>query len=342
MNELGVGQSKGHDRNGGVRVAKLAMGATVALIAVGVAIGVSSAQAQTYPSGQVKIVVPFPPGGSTDLVGRMFAIHLGNVFKQTVIVENKPGGGGMLGPTYVSKAKPDGLTILLAAPTIATAPATMKNLPMDPQKDLAAISQIVESPYVVSVNVNVPVNTLKELIAYAKVNSSKMNYGYFATGSRLTSERFMKIAGLKMANVGYRGEALMMAATASGEVQVGLASPVNMPEYVSRKQIKVLAVTTEKRLPAFKDVPTMREAGLPEFDSTVWFGLFAPAGTPLDVRRKIAAEVAAWEKQPDVISKLAGVGFAPRASTPEAMAKLLAVETQRAVEIATEVALPKQ
>lgn len=321
--------------------ARLAAGAAVALISAGLAMTATSAQAQQFPSGQMKVVVPFPPGGSTDLVARMFAIHLGNVFKQTVVVENKPGGGGMLGPTYVAKSKPDGLTILLAAPTIATAPATMKSLPMDPQKDLAAISQIVESPYVVSVNINVPVNSLQELIDYAKKNPNKLNYGYFATGSRLTSERFLKIAGLKMASVGYRGEALMMAATASGEVQVGMASPVNMGEYAARKQIKVLAVTTEKRLPAFKDVPTAREAGVPEFDSTVWFGMFAPAGTPIDIRRKIAAEVAVWAKQPEVISKLAGVGFAPRASTPEDMAKLLAVETQRAIDIATEVGLPK-
>lgn len=299
------------------------------------------AQAQSWPNQTVRIVIPFPPGGSTDLVSRMMAAHFQTAWKQSVIVENKPGGNGMLGPTYVVKSKPDGYTILLAAPSLATAPATMKVMPIDPQKDLDAISQAVESPYVVSVNTKVPVKTLQKLIDYAKKNPDKLNYGSFAVGSRLTTERFARIAGVKMNHVGYRGEALMMAATASGEVDVGLATPVTMMEYHSRGSIRILAVTSDQRLPALKDVPTTKEAGLGEFDTTVWFGLFAPAGTPIEIRRKIAAEVGVWAKTADAIKKLEGVGFRPKASTPEALAKHLQAETQRSLEIGKAIGIEK-
>lgn len=318
---------------------RIAMAAGIAI--AGLTALAAPAHAQSYPTQTVRIVIPFPPGGSTDLVSRMIAAYLSTAWKQSVIVENKPGGNGMLGPTFVAKAKPDGYTILLAAPSLATAPATMKVMPIDPQKDLDAISQTVESPYVVSVNAKVPVKTLQELIDYAKKNPGKLNYGSFAVGSRLTSERFARIAGVKLNHVGYRGEALMMAATASGEVEVGLATPVTMMEYYSRGAIRILAVSSSERLPALKDIPTTKEAGLGEFDTTVWFGLFAPAGTPMDIRRKIAAGVAEWAKTADAIKKLEGVGFRPKASTPEQLAEHLRLETQRAVDIGKAIGIEK-
>lgn len=302
----------------------------------------ASAQTGTYPSGQVRIIVPLPPGGSTDFVARLLAGHLATAWKQSVIVENRVGGNAMLGPTYVAKSAPDGHTLLLGPPTVATAPATMKVLPIEPVKDLAAISQLVEMPNVITVNAKLPVNTLKELLAYAKANPGKLNSGTFAMGSQLTSGRFNATAGLNMRLVGYRGEALMMQATAGGEVEVGIATPITIAEHLSKGQIKALAVTSEQRLPALKDVPTTREAGMPEFTTTAWFGLFAPAGTPMELRRFISAEVAIFAKSPDAVAKLTAVGLLPKASTPEAMQAFFEQETKSAIETGAAIGLEKQ
>lgn len=299
------------------------------------------AQAQSYPSGQVKLVIPLPPGGSTDFVGRLLAAHLAAVWKHPVIVDNRPGGNAMLGVTYVAKSAPDGYTLLLGPPTVASAPATMKVLPIVPTKDLAAISQLVELPNVITVHAGLPVKTLAELIAYAKANPGKLNSGTFAMGSLLTSGRFNLVAGLNMPLVGYRGEALMMAAAAAGEVQVAIATPVTALEPIARGQLRALAVTSSDRSPALKDVPTTREAGLPAFTQTVWFGLFAPAGTSIDIRRQIAAEVAAFSGKPETISKLNGVGLIPKPSTPEAMAAMLERETENALETAAAIGVEK-
>ena len=217
---------------------------------------ITQPRAADYPAGRVTLVVPFPAGGSTDLVARLLAQHLSMVWKQAVIVDNKPGGNAMLGPTFVAKSAPDGYTLLISAPTIATAPATMKVMPIDPLKELSAISQLVEMPNVVTINSMLPFKTLRELIDYAKLNPDKLNSGTFAPGSVLTSSRFNAAAGVKMPTVGYRGEALMMAATAAGEVQVGISTPVTALENLARGQVRALAVTSDTRMAIFKDVPT--------------------------------------------------------------------------------------
>ena len=314
----------------------------VAALALGAPISCAgAAPAHQYPNKNVTLVIPFPPGGSTDLVGRLLAQHLGEAWTQTVVVENRPGGNGMLGPTAVAKSKADGYTLLLAAPTIATAKVTMKVLPIDPMKDLDPISQLIEVPYVISVSSKIEANSLKELTELAKANPGKLNYGWFS--NRLTTEYFADSAGIKLTPVGYRGEALMMAALAAGEVQIGLASPVNVAEYQSRGQIKALAVTGERRLDAFKGVPTIGEAGLPEIaDAVVWFALFAPAGTPIEIRRKIAADVATFTKSTRVVEKLNEAGFQPKSSSPEELGQYLMRETERAVKIADKIQLEKQ
>lgn len=305
--------------------------AACAMAAVAIA---SPALAQEYPATTVKIVVPFPPAGSTDLVGRLLAAYLQSEWKQTVVVENRPGGNGLLGPTFVAKSKPDGYTILLAAPSLATAVTSMKDMPIDPKKDLEGVSQLIHTEYVVSVNAKQPFKTLKDLVDYAKANPNKLNYGYFAVGSRLTSEFFASLADIRMSSVGYKGEALMVGAVASGEVEVGLATSVTLREPAARGEVRVLAVTGDKRSKVFPNAPTAAESGMPEFDTSVWFGLFAPAGTPMPIKQKISAEVAKFVQQPDVIAKMEGFGLAPRASTPEAMSKLLATDIERAIATA--------
>lgn len=326
-----------------MRMRKGVLSASIFLVSATISCGcVSFAVAADYPASAVRLVIPFPPGGSTDLVGRLLAAHFGAAWKQTVIVENKPGGNGMLAPTYVSKAQPDGYTLLLASPSVATAPATMKIVPIDAQKDLSPISQLVESPNVVFVNSKMPVKTLQELIDYAKANPGKLNSGTYAMGSRLTSGRFNVIANVNMPNVGYRGEALMIAAVAAGEAEVGIATPVTMAEFIARGQIRLLAVSSAKRLSAFPDVPTAAEAGLPAFDLSAWFGLFAPPQTPLAIRSFIAKEVAVFAQQKHVIDTLATAGFSPKASSPDELASFLASETKIAIETAKAIGLEKQ
>lgn len=298
--------------------------------------------AADYPTGRVTLVVPFPAGGSTDLVARLLAQHLSTVWKQSVIVDNKPGGNAMLGPTFVAKSAPDGHTLLIGPPTIATAHATMKVMPIDPLKDLSPISQLVEIPFVITINAALPFKTLRELIDYAKANPGKLNSGTFAMGSTLTSSQFNAAAGVNMPTVGYRGEALMMAAAASGEVQVGIATPVTAMESLARGQLRALAVTSDTRLSILKDVPTMAEAGLPEFTPTAWFALLAPAGTPLELRRFISAEVAVFAKKEEVITKLQAGGVNLKASTPEEFGIFLERETKFAVETADAIGLEKQ
>ncbi len=322
---------------------KFARAISAAVIAPALVLSIfGHAAAADYPSAQVKIIVPFPPGGSSDLVGRLLASHLSTAWKQSVIVDNRPGGNGMLGPTAAAKSPPDGYTLLLAPPSIATVQATMKAPPIDPLKDLAPISQLVETPLVVLVHGKLPINSLGELIAYAKANPGKLNSGSYAMGSRLNSGRLNAAAGIDMPNVNYRGEALMIAAVASGELDVGVAAPVGINEFVAQGQLKVLAVTYDKRLPAFSNVPTTREAGLPGFDATAWFGLFSAAGTPIEIRRFISAEVAIWATQEQVISKLAVAGFDPKASTPEQMGDFLARETRFTIETAAAIGIEKQ
>jgi tripartite-type tricarboxylate transporter receptor subunit TctC len=313
------------------------MKGTFSLAATALAVVVTTAMpaaAQDYPTATVRIVVPFPPGGSTDIVGRLLANHLGEAWKQTVVVENRPGGNGMLGPTFVARSKPDGYTLLLAAPSIATAVTSMKDMPINPEKDLDGVSQLISTDYAVAVNSKQPMKTLKELIDAAKANPGKLNYGFFAVGSRLTTEYFSTLAGIKMNAVGYKGENPMVTALASGEVQVGLSTIAAMREFANRGEVRILAITGAKRSPVFPDVPTAAEAGLPAFDSSVWFGMFAPAGTPAAIKNKVSQEIGRFVQQPEVIAKMESFGLTPKASTPEQMSRHLSQDIKRAVDTA--------
>lgn len=314
----------------------------IAIAAMTLASLAAPVAAQDYPTATVRIVVPFPPGGSTDIVGRLLANHLGSQWKQTVVVENRPGGNGMLGPTYVARSKPDGYTILLAAPSIATAVTSMKDMPINPEKDLEGVSQLIATAYAVAVNSKQPFKSLKELIDYARANKDKLNYGYFSVGSRLTTEFFSTLADIQMAPVGYKGEALMSTALAAGEVQVALATIAAMREFVNRGEIRILAITGDTRSKVFPDIPTAKEAGLPAFDTTVWFGLFAPAGTPAPIKNKISEEVRRFTLLPEVIAKMEGFGLTPRASTPEEMSRHLSQDIKRAIETAKRAGIEPQ
>lgn len=303
---------------------------------------VVSQPAQQFPSGTVRIVVPFPPGGSTDLVARIYATQLGDRWKQTVVVENRPGGDGMLAPTAVARSRPDGYTLLMGAPTLATVQLTMKDPPIDPAKQLDPVTQLVETPYVIAINAQLPAGDLKSFIAHARANAGKLNYGTWSTGGQLTYGFFKQLTGVDFVRVGYKGEAITMTALGSNEVQVAFGTSISLAPPLQAGTVRALAVSSAGRLPTLPDIPTTAEAGLKEFNESVWFGLFAPAGTPRVVKIAIADEIAKIAVLSDVISRLRVAGFEAKTSSPDEFSEFFLRTKNKWIEVAKALDLKPQ
>jgi len=298
------------------------------------AIAPIAVQAADYPSGQVRIIVPLPTGGSSDLVARLLATHLGEKWKQTVIVDNRVGANGLIGMTAVAKSKPDGLTLLFGVPSVTTVRALVKDAAIDPVKDLEGISLVLESPYVVAISAKVPARTAQEFAAYAKANPGKLNYGTYAAGNRLIAELYRQLSGLTMEHVSYKGEPLAMAALAAGEVHMVIGTAVTMRERAAQGVIRIIAVSGDKRIPSMPEIPTAAENGLKGFDPILWFGVHAPAGTPPDIKKTISGEIAQFVKRKDVIDRLDSFGFAAKSSTPEEFQAFLARDAETWIDVA--------
>jgi tripartite-type tricarboxylate transporter receptor subunit TctC len=275
----------------------------------------AAAQAQEiYPSRQITIVAPFPAGGSTDLVARIIADGLRSKLGQPVIVENKPGGTGVIGTREVVKALPDGYTLLLGNVGALAIPAAMNpDFPVDPIRDLVPISMSAEFVGVMLVKKDLPINTLQEFIAYAKGRPGELNFGTSGTGSlvHLSAELLMQQANLRMQHVPYRGGANSMTDLLAGTLDVLFTSSPVAVGQVHNKGLKMLAVTSRYRLHALPDVPTMQEAGLRNYDVTGWLGVLGPAGLPLSVRDKLSAALVDIVREPDTQAKLRTIGFEP-------------------------------
>lgn len=290
--------------------------------------------AQDYPQAQVRIVVPLPAGGSSDLVARLLATHLGDRLKQTVIVENRVGANGMIGMTAVARAKPDGLTLLFAVPSMTTVQALIKDPAIDPVKDLAGVSQVIEAQYAVAIPAKVPARNAAEFAAYVRSNPGKLNAGTYAAANRLLAEYFAQISNMKLTNVSYRGEPLAIAALAAGEVHMVIGTAVTMREKAQAGEIRVIAVSGDKRFPAFPDVPTAAEVGIKGFDTALWFGLLAPASTPPAIKTLLAGEVANFVRRKDIADRLGSFGFIGKPSSPDEFQKFLARDAQIWVDVA--------
>jgi tripartite-type tricarboxylate transporter receptor subunit TctC len=302
-----------------------------ALLAVGLPV-----QAQTYPSKPVKLVVPFPPGGSLDIAGRLLAQKLSEAWGQSVVVENKPGAGGNIGADFVAKSPADGYTILMGAlSTHAVNPSLYKSMPYDAVKDFAPISLIAITPNVLVVNPAVPVSTAKEFVAYAKANPGKLAFGSGSNGSagHLAGELFKVETGTDAVHVPFKGGAPATQALMAGDTQFMFDNLANAMAQVKAGRIKALAVTTAERSKLAPDLPTMAEAGLPGFDISTWYGLFAPAGTPPAVIAKWNADVTKILNSPDVRAKLQADGAEPSPNTPEQFAQFIARELAKYARI---------
>jgi len=307
-------------------VSRMAAGALLAAFAL-----LSHAQAP-FPSKPIRIVVPFPAGGTTDILARAVAQKLTETLGQSVVVDNRPGAGGNIGAELVAKSPPDGYTLLMGTVgTHAINPSLYAKMPYDHVKDFTPVILVAGVPNVLVVNPSVPANSVQELIAYIKANPGKVNFASSGSGTsiHLSGELFKTMAGVSMTHVPYKGSSPALTDLMGGQVQLMFDNlPSSLPQIKAGK-LRALAVTSAQRASALPDVPTVAEAGLPGFEASSWFGLLAPAGTPKDVVTKLNAEVAKWLATPEAREKLASQGAIAAGQSPDDFTRHIAAETAK-------------
>ena len=314
-------------------IAKTAF-AAVALILAGL-----PAQAQNYPSQTIKIVVPFPPGGGVDVVARVIAPRLSELLGQSVIVENRGGAGGSVGATYVAQAARDGYTLLLGtASTHGTNPNVYAKLSYDPLRDFIPVALITSAPLLLVANNDVPVKTAADLIALAKVKPGTLSFGSYGNGSsnHLVAELLNTMAGIETNHIPYRGSAPMMTDLIGGRIQFAFDGIAVTLGYIRGNTIRLLGVSTSKRSPVLPDEPTISESAVPGFEASVWFGLFAPAGTPKAVVDLLNTKVNAALAPPEVREGFLRVGNEPAGGGPDVLAAKVQTELQKWTTIVRE------
>jgi len=255
----------------------------------------SLAQAQAYPQRSIRVVVSFPPGGSTDFMARVLAQHLPALLGQTIVVDNRGGAGGTIGTDIAAKAEPDGHTLLVTAdPPITISPSVYPRLPYNPIRDIPAITELINYPYLAVLHVSVPAASLKDLIALARAHPGKLRYAHpgVGTGIQLGVELFKMMVSVDIIGLPYKGGGPAMVGVISNEAQLSFATPPSSLPHVKSGKLKAIAVTTSKRAAALPDLPTFAEAGVPGYHVDGWVGLFAPRGTPPRIVERLYTEVA--------------------------------------------------
>jgi tripartite-type tricarboxylate transporter receptor subunit TctC len=307
---------------------------TTWLVALALTLGTFGAQAQTYPSKPIKIVVGFAPGGGSDFAARVIAQQLTERMKNQVIVENKPGAGSLLGAEYAIKSAPDGYTLLLTPASYTVNPSVYK-LSFDPLNDITPIAQISKGPYVVAVHPSVAAKTLKELVDYAKANPGKLSYASSGNGAHIhvATEYFLYTAGINIVHVPYKGSGPALNDTVGGQVQMIFGSVASALQYVRSGRLRPLAVTTPKRIAAAPDVPTVAESGYPGWEVTNWHGLVGPKGLPKDILQRLNKEVNGAVHSDEVKKVLSSDGLEPAGGTPGEFAALLKAEVARWAQV---------
>ena len=303
-----------------------------AALCASVALTVLPAGAQSgYPDHPIKLIVPYPPGGSTDPVARLLASDIATRLGQPVVVENKPGAAGSIGTDAVAKAAPDGYTILLHTSVIATDPTLKKSAPYDVQRDLTPITLAVTGPYLVVVNPSLPVHNITELIVYAKANPGKLNYGSAGQGSsgHIIGELFKKAAGIDMVHVPYKGGGPSITGLLSGEIQLLFDTLGGSRSLAEAGKLRAIAVTSAQRSPVMPNVPTVSESGLKGFEAVYWLGIFAPAKTPRPVVDKLYGAFKAALDTPANKAKLLEQGNVSQALPPAEFTKVLDADIAR-------------
>ena len=311
-----------------------------ALAATPIAVATRGAFAQAaYPAQPIRIVVPFPPGGATDIMARAAAQKMTEAWKAQVVVDNRPGAGGNIGSELVAKAPPDGYTLEMGTVgTHAINASLYAKMPYDHIRDFVPIVLVAAVPNVLVVHPSVPVNSVQELIAYIKANPGKVNFASSGSGTsiHLSGELFKVLTGVQITHIPYKGSAPALSDLLGGQVQMMFDNlPPSLP-HIKGGKLKALAVTTTERAPALPDVPTMVEAGVPGFEASSWFGLLAPAGTPRPIVAKINDEIARWIATPEAKEKMTAIGANAKGGTPEDFAQHIAAETAKWAKVVKE------
>ena len=307
-----------------------------ALVFVGALATSSLARAQDWPTRPVTVIVPFVPGGTTDIVGRIIAQALTESLGQRVVVENIGGAGGNLGATNASKATPDGYTIFMSTVAHTMAPGIYANLAYNFENDFEPVTIVATVPNILIVNPTVPAKTVAELIAYIKANPGKVNYGSAGIGSteHMSSALFRSITDTDIVHIPYRGGAPMMTDLVAGHIQMSIETSGAATPFIKSGNVRALAVSPAKRSALFPDLPTLAESGLKGYDVSTWYGFLFPKGTPAAIRDKLYAQLVVILKKPDMVKRLNDIGAEPGGITPAEFKTFIHSETEKWVDLA--------
>jgi len=283
--------------------------------------------AQSYPTKSIRLIVPFPPGGTSEVLGRMIGQKMGEILGQTIVIDTRPGASGSLGTGLTANSSPDGYTLLFTSlsPIVINVNMSNMKLPYNPEKDLAPISVITRVPSVFAIHADSPMRSIKDLIAAAKAEPGKISYGSSGVGSvnHLIGELFKEQAGVNLLHVPYKGAGAGIIGLLSKEVNMILAAPPAVLPHTKSNKLRALAVSSAKRSPALPDTPTIIESGIPGFDLSAWYCMMAPAGTPRSIIDTIRTALVKTITVPPVSDRLRAAGAEPDPSTPEEFAKLI-------------------
>lgn len=314
-----------------LRNKKFAIAWRRALLLTAVLLPIAATAQPAYPSRPVTVVVPYSPGGTTDIIARLTGQYLGASMGKTFVVENRAGASGTIAMGLVARAAPDGYTLLSNEMTQTVVPGLFPKLTFDPIKDLTAVSIIAEAPYVLVVNSKVPVNSLSELVSYAKANPGKLNYasGGAGSGPHIAGELLKSVAGIEMTHIAYKGSGPAVQDLLSGQVEVLITAAPTVAQHMSSGRIRALAVAHNRRITLLPDVPTAAEAGFPGFTIANWFGLAAPRGTPPNIVNQLHGEVLKMLAKQEVREKLIAAGAEPVGMGPADAGKHIEAEAKR-------------
>jgi tripartite-type tricarboxylate transporter receptor subunit TctC len=295
----------------------------------------AGASAQTYPSGPIRIIVPYPPGGGTDILGRQIAQKLNERWSVPVIVDNRGGASGTIGTALAAKAAPDGQTLLIVPSGFAVNPSIYKNLPYDSVRDLAPVSQLASSPLILCVHPSFPPRSVKELVGLLRARPGQIDFGSSGNGSppHFATELFMLMTGTRMNHIPYKGAGPAAVDLVAGQIPIYFMNALSAVPLVRAGRLRALGATSPMRFDALPELPTIGEAGVTGYEMTNWYGMLAPGATPRPVLEKIQQEVARILQLPELRERLNKEGAAVVASTPDAFAKFLQAEMEKAARV---------
>jgi tripartite-type tricarboxylate transporter receptor subunit TctC len=296
---------------------------------------VPEGKAQAYPSKPVRLVVGFPPGGGNDIIARLVGAKLQEAWGQTVVIDNKPGANAIIATEFVAKSAPDGYTLLIGASGAMTFnPGLYDKLPYDPQRDFAPVTMLGSFPLVLGINPGLPAQSVRELIALAKASPGKLNYGAGSTPFRLAAEMFNAQADVRISHIPYKGSAAAITAVMGNDVQLTFVDMPPAMAQIKSGRLRALAVTSRARAAVLPEVPTMVEAGLPQYEVVLWSSLFAPAATPKPVLDILHAQVVKSLQAPDVRERMAALGTDPVGNTPAQLGAILRADLEKWTAVA--------